>query len=112
MGRILSYHNCYYISGMSVDFINDDFGLYFATNYLKAHLRTLRIVDILIQDLKLDSIFDIEERKDDCDCVTRGKFFADVLERRTHFWPYNILRLLLNANPLLRYHQRLHLLNS
>ena len=72
MSRILSYYDCYYISGMSVDFINDDFGLYLATNYLKAHLWTLRIVDILIQDLELDSILDIEVRKDDCDRVARA----------------------------------------
>ena len=90
---------------MSVDFIYDNLGLNLATNYLKAHLWTLRIVDILIQDLELYGIFDIKVRKDDCDCVTCAKLFANTLERRTYFLP-------LDAYPLLWHHQRLHLLNS
>ena len=90
---------------MSVDFIDDDLGLYLATDNLKAHLRTLRAVDILVKDLELNGIFDIEVRKDDCDCVARGKQFADALESRTHGLP-------LHAYPLHWNHPRLHLLFS
>ena len=104
---------------MSVNFVDDDLGLNLATNDLKAHLRALRIVDMLVKELELDGIFDIEVRKDDGDRIASGKLFADALESRAHCLPLSIYRLsiiilelLLNANPLIRYHQLLHLLNN
>ena len=104
---------------MCVNFIYDNLGLYLATNNLKAHLRTLCVVDILIQDLEFNCIFDIEVRKDDGDRIAGGKLFADALESRAHCLPLSIYRLsiiilelLLCAYHLIRYHQGLHLLNS
>ena len=104
---------------MCVNFIYDNLGLYLATDNLKAHLWTLSVVDILIQDLKLYCIFDIKVRKDDGDRIASGKLFTDALESRAHCLPLSIYRLpiimlelLLSAYHLIRYNQGLHLLNS
>ena len=98
MRRVFSNNDRYFVFAVSVDFIYDDLGLNLATNNLKAHLRTFGIVDILIQDLELNSIFYIEVRKDDCDRVARAELFTDALKGRARCLPLGIYRLL-------RYHQ-------
>ena len=56
-----------------VHVIDADFWFNFATDYLEAHLRRLEIVDMPIEQLEFDGIFDVEKAEDYCDGVGLGK---------------------------------------